>query len=155
MRANKEEPAAKPAAPMISVTTGWASPLRFQAGWGGTTVSIDCEGTTGPGPLDIVLQALSACAASDVVLILEKQRTPVATLTITASATRVPTSPRRFDRIHLAVRASGAGIKQNQLARAVALSLEKYCSVRESLNPSINVDWTAIVDGAADDPACA
>ena len=103
---------------------------------------IDGNTTVGQGPVDTLLGALAACAASDVVLILEKQRTPLEVMEIEVIGTRVETIPRRLEHVLLKFRIGGAGITQEAATRAVELSVTKYCSVRDSLRPDVPVEFT-------------
>jgi len=133
------------AAPSNAIITTWSAPLRFDAVYGTGHSRVDCEGHDAPAPLDAVLQALSACAASDVVLILQKQRAVVTALRVGATAHRVTTTPRRFASIALHFEIEGRNLDRAKAERAIDLSLTRHCSVRESLNPEITVQWTVEV----------
>jgi uncharacterized OsmC-like protein len=37
---------------------------------------------------------------------------------------------------------SGQGIEKEKALRAIELSANKYCSVRDSLRPDMQIDWT-------------
>ena len=37
---------------------------------------------------------------------------------------------------------AGKGIEEAQALRAIELSTNKYCSVRETLRPDLEIDWT-------------
>jgi putative redox protein len=78
----------------------------------------------------------------DVVEILAKRRTPVATLTVDVVGERVTTIPRRLKRVTLEFHITGAGIEREHAERAIELSITKYCSVRDSLAKDIAVDWS-------------
>jgi putative redox protein len=108
----------------------------------GPKVRIDANGQGGPSPFDILLAAIATCAATDVVEIMKKQRTPLEALSVRVEATRVATIPRRLASavLHFALR--GAGITPEKAARAVELSVTKYCSVRSSLIEDAPVSWT-------------
>jgi len=124
----------------------WVSDLEFDAGRpGGPTVRIDGNALTGPGPFDMLLAAIATCAGTDVVEIMKKQRTPLAALSVRVEATRVAAVPRRLASavLHFALR--GAGITPQKAARAVELSVAKYCSVRSSLVEDARVTWTVEV----------
>jgi putative redox protein len=54
-------------------------------------------------------------------------------------------APRRFTAIHVRFLATGVGRDETKLRRAVDLSLEKYCSVVQSLAPDIRITYDAIV----------
>ncbi|HEY1875407.1 MAG TPA: hypothetical protein VGG67_13480, partial [Steroidobacteraceae bacterium] len=44
---------------------------------GGPAIRIDGDAKSGPSPFDVLLAAAATCAGTDIVAILEKQRTPV------------------------------------------------------------------------------
>ncbi len=108
---------------------------------GGPIARIDGHGVTGQGPMDTLLSALATCSAMDVVEIMKKRRTPVTSLEVEAAGTRADASPRRLTRAHMIFRITGPGIDREQAQRAIELSVTKYCSVRDSLDPGVVVDW--------------
>jgi putative redox protein len=108
----------------------------------GPVVRIDGDSTTGPSPVDTLLGALAGCASSDVVDILAKRRTPVATLEVRVEARRANAVPRRVTHLLLKFRITGEGIEREHAERAIDLSINKYCSVRDSLDPDLPIEWT-------------
>ena len=122
----------------------WRGEHRFDAGRQGATaprIRVDTDGATGPGPVDTMLAAIATCAATDVVDILAKRRTPVSAMSVEVVGTRVETIPRRLTHVLLRFRIQGAGIEREHAERAIDLAVEKYCSVRSSLDPAIPVEW--------------
>ena len=114
----------------------WAGGLQFDAGRpDGPKARIDGDARTGPSPFDMLLAAVAACAATDVVQIMEKQRTPfsrsVSGSRPSESAAFRGGSPSAV--LHFTLR--GAGITPEKAERAVELSVTKYCSVGSSLRP--------------------
>ncbi len=125
------------------VSVAWRGAHRFEAGRpGGPTIAIDADNTTAPGPVDTLLAALASCTAVDVVDILAKRRTPVTSLDIEVVGRRVESIPRRLDHVTLRYRIAGAGIEREHAERAVELAVTKYCSVRDSLDPAIPIEWS-------------
>lgn len=126
------------------VVVAWDGDQRFDASRLGSNhvIRIDGHGETGPGPVDVLLCALASCAAIDAVAILEKRRTPVQGLTVEAAGERADTTPAKLTRINLAFRMRGATVERAHAERAIELSVTKYCSVRDSIDPAIPVDWT-------------
>jgi putative redox protein len=121
----------------------WVGAHRFDAGRpNGPTARIDGEGETGQSPPETLLTALATCVSYDVIDILAKQRTPIESLEIDVVGERVDTIPRRYKHITLNFRISGQGIEQDKALRAIELSANRYCSVRESLRPDMQLDWT-------------
>jgi len=131
------------------VTIAWSGEHRFDAGRpGGPQIRIDTTAETGPGPVDALLIGLGCCTGADVVDILAKRRTPVSSFNIEVQAERRESAPRRVLKAHLIYRIDGPGIEREHAERAVELSVTKYCSVRESLDPAIPITWSVVLNGA-------
>jgi putative redox protein len=126
----------------VPVQIDWAGGLQFDGGrLDGPKVRIDGDTRTGPSPFDLLLAALAACAATDVVQIMEKQRTPLKALSVRVEAQRVAIIPRRLAAAVLHFTLEGAGITPEKAERAVELSVTKYCSVGSSLRTDAPVTW--------------
>ncbi|OAP36763.1 osmotically inducible protein C [Sinorhizobium glycinis] len=109
------------------------------------------EGSTpGPSPMELVLIGTGGCSAFDVVHILEKGRQPVEDCTVELSADRADQEPKVFTRIHMHFVVKGRGLAANKVERAIALSIEKYCSASAMLarTATITHDFE-VVDTAA------
>lgn len=142
-----EAPSAPPKHAPNLVHVTWRGDHRFDAGRpGGPAVRIDADTKEGPSPVDALLAALATCVSVDVVDILRKRRTPVAALEIEVVGTRVESIPRRLRHVLLRFHITGAGIEHDQALRAVELAVTKYCSVRDSLDPNLPVEWEVHVD---------
>jgi putative redox protein len=125
------------------VELDWVAGSEFEAGRpGGPRIRVDGDGRTGPSPFDVFLAAIAACAATDVVAILRKQRTPVHSLRVRVEAQRVEAVPRRLASALLHFTISAPGATEQKVARAVELSITKYCSVRSSLASDAAVTWS-------------
>ena len=96
----------------------------------------------GPRPMEMVLIGLGGCSGIDVMLILNKSRQRVTACEIELSAERADTIPSVFTRIHVHYLISGENLNHNKVARAVALSMEKYCSVTQMLENSVAITHT-------------
>ncbi len=105
------------------------------------TITIDGDNELAPGPMQVLLLAAASCAGSDVVLIMQKMRQDLGTLTVEVTGTRRDVDPRRYMAIRFDFHASGSELDRTKLDRAVALSIEKYCSVVASLAPDIDVQY--------------
>jgi putative redox protein len=137
---------ASPAAPTLEhapTEIVWVGGLEFDASRGdGPKVRIDGDSQGAPSPFDMLLAAIATCAATDVVQIMAKQRTPLQGLHIQVEAQRVSSAPRRLASAILHFTLRGSGITPEKAARAVELSVTKYCSVRSSLIEDAPVTWT-------------
>ncbi|CAM3522059.1 OsmC family protein [Deinococcus frigens] len=94
----------------------------------------------GVSPMEALLGALATCTAYDVVEVMKKRRTPLASYRIEVEGTRADTDPKRYTHITVRHIAGGEGISAEALERAASLSHEKYCSVAASLNSEITVE---------------
>jgi putative redox protein len=131
-----------PLIPHVPIQVEWAGGLQFDAGrLDGPKIRLDGDTKTGPNPVDTLLAALAACAATDVVMILEKQRTPLKSLSVRVAAQRVTSIPRRLASAVLHFTLQGEGITPEKAERAVELSVTKYCSVGASLRADAPVTW--------------
>ncbi|MDX2193392.1 MAG: OsmC family protein [Gemmatimonadales bacterium] len=125
----------------------WSRALVFEGGApGGPAVVLDGDGQAGPSPMEQLLLAAAGCSAIDVVMILEKMRQPLAALRVEAAGTRRDEEPKRYVALELVFHASGAGLERAKVERAVALSLEKYCSVVATLAPDTVVTHRVVLD---------
>jgi putative redox protein len=97
-------------------------------------------------PMELVLAALAGCSGIDVVNILKKSRVEFTSLDIEAKGDRKDATLAPFTNIHVDFRIHGPGIDRSKAEKAVALSLEKYCSVAASLDPAIKVTASTILD---------
>ena len=142
---------AKTATKPSLIHVNWVGGHRFDAGRpNGPTARIDGEGETGQSPPETLLSALATCVSYDVIDILAKQRTPIASLEIDIVGDRVDTVPRRYKAITLNFRIGGKGIEKDQAQRAIELSATKYCSVRDSLRSDLALAWTVEIVGCPD-----
>ena len=129
--------------PHVAIEVDWVDASEFEAHRaGGPRVRIDGDAKSAPSPFDMLLAALASCAATDVVAILAKQRTPVKALRVAVAAQRVAATPRRLASAVLHFAISAPGTTSAKAARAVELSVTKYCSVRSSLLAEVPVTWT-------------
>jgi putative redox protein len=112
-------------------------------------VRLDTSGVTGPGPVDTLMCALCTCTAEDVLSILEKRRTPVTALRIEGQGIRADDVPARVISIQLTYHIEGEGVEPEQAKRAAQLAVEKYCSVRSTLDPALPISIAVNVNGTA------
>jgi putative redox protein len=89
--------------------------------------------TPGPSPMELVLIGNGGCSAFDVVHILEKGREAVEDCIVEIDADRADQDPKVFTRIHMHFVVKGRGLATHKVERAIALSIEKYCSASAML----------------------
>jgi putative redox protein len=129
--------------PHPRIEVEWVGASEFEAHRAaGPRLHIDGDSKAAPSPFDTLLAAIATCAATDVVSILAKQRTPVRSLSVSVEAQRVESTPRRLASAILHFSVAAPGTTAAKAGRAVELSVTKYCSVRSSLLAEIPVTWT-------------
>ncbi len=158
------DPATATAAPaVVSNASTTRAPARVAVRWeghhvfdagrpGGPAVRLDSSGRSGPSPVDALLAALAACTAVDVVDILAKRRTPLESLSIDVEGERFQGTPGRLTHVALVYSMAGAGIERAHAERAVELAVTKYCSVRDSLDPALRIEWRVELAGEGGAP---
>lgn len=124
------------------VTVRWRDELLFEGGPPSRpAILVDGAGAAATSPVELLLLAAATCSASDVVLILQKQRVALRALEVAVQGTRRETEPRRYTAIHFRFAIAGAGADEAKARRAIDLSLEKYCSVVASLAPDTRITY--------------
>lgn len=92
-----------------------------------------------PRPMETVLAGAGGCSAYDVVAILKRGRHQVTDCSVKVKAERAAADPKVFTRIHMHFVVSGRQLPEPAVARAVALSHEKYCSATIMLGKTAEV----------------
>jgi putative redox protein len=82
----------------------------------------------GVRPMEMLLIGMGGCTQFDVLLILRKARQEVTDCVVELTADRAEADPKVFTRIHAHFIVTGRGLDPRQVARAITLSAEKYCS---------------------------
>jgi putative redox protein len=101
-----------------------------------------------PRPMETVLAGTGGCTAYDVVLILKRGRHDVRGCEVRLEAERADTDPKVFTRIRMHFTVTGRGLAEAVVARAVALSHERYCSASAMLAKTAEIETSfEIVEG--------
>lgn len=121
-------------------TIQWLENVAFE-GQSETGHSITMDGSPdfggenrGARPMELILMGLGGCASFDVVTILKKSRQDIKDVRCELNAQRSNDIPSVFTQIHLHFVVEGIGIKEKQVAKAVELSAQKYCSASKMLS---------------------
>ncbi|MCI0528328.1 MAG: OsmC family protein [Nitrospira sp.] len=89
-------------------------------------------------PSDLLLLAAASCSVYDVVMILTKQREPLEGLEVICTGEQEQKPPYAFIAIHLNYIVKGS-LNPKKVERAIRLSEEKYCSVINTLKPTVKI----------------
>jgi putative redox protein len=92
-----------------------------------------------PRPMETLLAGAGGCTAYDVVLILQRGRHEVTGCEVKLQAERAATDPKVFTRINLHFIVRGRNLPELAVARAIALSHEKYCSATIMLGKTADI----------------
>lgn len=128
---------------MQTAIVKWQGAQRFSAtSPSGHTIALDSdrETNTGAGPMELLLMALGACTATDVIIILEKQRQKIDSLEVICSGERAADPPRVWTALEVLYRVRGR-VDESALKRAIQLSEDKYCSVSVTLQKMAKLSW--------------
>lgn len=101
-----------------------------------------------PSPMELVLMGLGGCSAMDAVSILKKKKQPVQSFEVHLKGIRAEGHPARYTDITLEFVVHGEGVDEKAVQRAVSLSMDKYCSVKATLELQTKVAFTCRVEGA-------
>lgn len=127
--------------PVMVARLEWDGELQFTGFAGKHEVSIDGSQEAAASPMQLLALSLAGCMAIDLVHILSRGRHECMSLAAAFRGERSSENPKRFTRIGIHFRLSGA-MKAEHVERAIALSREKYCSVWNSFRPDTGLDVT-------------
>jgi putative redox protein len=128
---------------MQTASVKWIGDQKFAAtSPSGHTIVVDSdrESNKAPGPMELVLMALGACTATDIVIILEKKRQKMQSLEVICSGERAAEPPTVWVTLEIFFRLRG-NLDDAAVKHAIALSEEKYCSVAATLKKTARLSW--------------
>ena len=129
----------------MQIQIEWAGEVAFLGqSSGGHTIVMDGPAETGgrnlgPRPMEMLLLGLGSCSSYDVISILKKSRQSVLGCKVSVSADRARQEPKVFTKIHIHYTVTGQGLEEKKIARAVSLSINKYCSAAIMLGASAKI----------------
>jgi len=104
------------------------------------TIDSDRASNKAPGPMELVLLALGACTATDVVSILKKKRQKLESLEVICSGERAAEPPAIWTKLEILYRLRGQ-LDDTAVKHAIQLSEDKYCSVAAMLKKTAALSW--------------
>jgi putative redox protein len=128
---------------MQTAIVKWAGEQKFVAAMpSGHAVPFDADRdrNTAPGPMEMLLGALGACTATDVVIILGKKRQKLESLEVVVSGERASEPPTVWTKLEIVYRLRGA-LDEKAVRDAIELSEEKYCSVAAMLRKTAAITF--------------
>jgi putative redox protein len=135
-----------------NVIVKWTGNLQF-VGTDSNNHSIvmsshDEANNTGVSPSQLLLIALGACSAYDVVKILRKKRLLLSGLDVAVNGEQETDPPYAYRHIHVTFKPRGQGLTEKAMQQAIELSLEKYCSVAATISGKADISHNfEIIEG--------
>ena len=125
----------------------------FEAkGASGNSVMIDnktVDEVKGSSPMELLLMGVGGCNAIDIVMILKKQRQEITSYKIEVEGQRKEVRDAKpFESMHVTIFLEGK-IDEAKAIRAAQLSFEKYCSVSITLEASVKITYSIVLNGKA------
>jgi putative redox protein len=101
----------------------------------------------GPRPMQVLLMSLAGCSSMDVLSILKKMREPLEDYSVEIEGEREPEAVLAvFTKIHVHYILKG-NLKEENVAKAIKLSMEKYCSVSKMLEKTAEITYSHEIVG--------
>lgn len=135
---------------MQTARVQWVGKQRFVAqSPSGHMVALDSsrESNGAPGPMELLLVALGACTATDVVEILAKKRQKLDSLEVQVSGERAVEPPTVWVKLEIVYKLRGV-LEENAVEHAIRLSEEKYCSVAAMLRKTAPIKFRYEIEAA-------
>ncbi len=124
----------------VSTKLVWNGGLKFTGiSASGIETAIDGDRQAAASPMELLLEAVGACAAVDVVMILQKMRAHLTRLEVHLEGDRHSPEPRYYTAVQVRFDLWGDDLSPEKVARAINLSFTKYCSVYHSLRPDLKL----------------
>lgn len=130
---------------MLTAKVKWSGNMQFvgQSGTGHAMVmdaNIDFGGEdSGMRPMELLLIGLGGCSGMDIVSILKKKKQDIRNLEIKINGQQADRYPKRFTEIEIEFIVKGKKLSEDAVKRAIELSMEKYCSVKATLEYSAKI----------------
>jgi putative redox protein len=128
---------------METALVTWIGEEKFVAtSPSGHAIALDSDrkSNKASSPMELLLMALGACTATDIVVVLKKKRQKLEALEVICSGERASEPPRVWVKLELLYRLRGT-LDEAAVQRAIQLSDEKYCSVSATLRKSATLTW--------------
>ena len=128
---------------MQDASVKWVGDEKFIAtSPSGHAIAIDSDRQSNKavGPMEMLLMALGACTATDVVIVLQKKRQKLEGLEVVCSGERAKDYPQVWTKLELLYRLRGK-LDEAAVQHAIKLSEEKYCSVSATLKKTATLTW--------------
>jgi len=97
---------------------------------------------SGARPMELLLMGIGGCSGMDVVSILRKKRERLTGLEINVDGKMAEDYPHKYTQIGIEFLVKGRGLSEEAVKRAIELSMDKYCSVKATLEGSAKITYS-------------
>lgn len=94
---------------------------------------------SGAKPTELLLMGFGGCSGMDVISILRKKQQDVTNFAMNVEGTMAEHHPRYFTDIHIEYIITGRNVSEDAVKRAVDLSINKYCSVGNTIGKTARI----------------
>lgn len=127
----------------MKVTLGYKDDEEyFAVNEQGNRVEIDmlaADKKQAQSPMQLLLSALLACAAVDIVSMVKKRRRKLVDFSGEVEGIRREEIPRKFTNIHIKYTFTSPDLTDDEAKRFVELGTTKYCSVAATISESVEM----------------
>ncbi len=97
---------------------------------------------SGARPMELLLMGIGGCSGMDVVSILKKKKERLSGLEINVDGKMADDYPHKYTQIDIQFVVKGKGLSEEAVKRAIQLSMDKYCSVKATLEGSAKINFS-------------
>lgn len=97
-------------------------------------------------PTDLLLLGLAGCTGMDVASILQKKRQAISAVEVHITGHRPDEYPKPYQMVEITYVVKGENIDSQAVARAIDLSITKYCIVSQTLQYPVQLKTTFTVE---------
>jgi putative redox protein len=132
----------------MNATVKWVDGMQFVGESGtGHAIVMDADAEyggndTGMRPTELLLIGLGGCSGMDIISVLKKKKQNVLNLESKVTGEKSESKPVKFVKFNIEYIVTGTDISEDAVKRAVELSMEKYCSVKLTLEGGAKVTYS-------------
>ncbi|MDP2753922.1 MAG: OsmC family protein [Nitrospirota bacterium] len=97
---------------------------------------------TASRPLELLLLGIGGCSGMDVVSILKKKKQELTGFEVNVKGEQAEDYPKKFTAINLEFVVRGRNISEDAVRKAIDLSMNKYCSVKATLEGVAKISFS-------------
>jgi len=132
---------------MLTAKVKWIDDYKFVGESGsGHAIVMDASPEAGKvrvgmTPMEMLLVGAGACSGMDIASILRKKRQQIYSIEVNVSGEKAENYPQKFTSIQIEFSVTGKDLSEDAVKKAVELSMEKYCSVKATLEGSAQISY--------------